>query len=96
LPIVSLLKGFLRKERGIHAHKNVNITNMAEEYETVEYDCHPLIIYLLTVTEKWAETAITAAVSKAPVHERLLDLTNETYNPPMGCIFCSSAWYSIA
>jgi hypothetical protein len=27
---------------------------MVEEYETVECDCHPLIIYLLTVTQKWA------------------------------------------
>lgn len=51
LSVVSLLKGLLRKARDVHAHKNVNITNMAEEYETVECDCQPLIIHLLTVTQ---------------------------------------------
>jgi hypothetical protein len=34
LSVVSLLRGLLRKARDAHAHKNVNIKNMAEEYET--------------------------------------------------------------
>jgi hypothetical protein len=47
-----IIKGLLKEERDVHAHKNVNITNIAKEYETAECECHRLIIYLLTVTQK--------------------------------------------